>query len=118
VGARSTGYRRSDVRIPCISGVFIGVGLWGLHLGFSQGLLSAFVADTAPEDMRGTAFGLFNLLTGGALLVASVIAGWLWHDFGPKSTFVAGAVFSALAALFMAIQMTGAQVSQLIVDGT
>jgi MFS family permease len=90
--------------VPGISGMFVGVGLWGLHLGFSQGLLSAFVADTAPEDMRGTAFGLFNLITGGALLIASVIAGWLWHDFGPKSPFVAGAVFSVLAALIMTIQ--------------
>src|SRR5450631_1339991 len=80
--------------VPGLGGVFAGVGLWGLHLGFSQGLLSALVADTAPEDLRGTAFGLFNLLSGGALLVASVLAGWLWQSFGATSTFIAGAAFS------------------------
>ena len=83
--------------IPGLGGVVIGVGLWGLYLGFSQGLLSALVADTAPEDLRGTAFGLFNLVTGSALLAASVVAGWLWYDFGPTATFAAGAVFSGLA---------------------
>jgi MFS family permease len=88
--------------IPGISGVIIGVGLWGLYLGFSQGLLSALVADTAPPDLRGTAFGLYNLVTGGALLVASVLAGWLWYDFGPTATFSAGAVFSGLAILIVA----------------
>ena len=88
--------------IPGLGGVAIGVGLWGLYLGFSQGLLSALVADTAPEDLRGTAFGLFNLMTGGALLAASVLAGWLWYDFGPTATFCAGAVFSGLAILIVA----------------
>jgi len=88
--------------IPGLGGVVIGVGLWGLSLGFSQGLLSALVADTAPVDLRGTAFGLFNLVTGGALLAASVVAGWLWSDFGPTATFSAGAVFSALAILIVA----------------
>jgi MFS family permease len=89
--------------VPGLGGVFVGVGLWGLYLGLSQGLLSALVADTAPEDLRGTAFGLFNLVTGGALLVASVLAGWLWHAFGPTATFVAGAAFSASAAAIMAL---------------
>ena len=88
--------------VPGLGGTIIGVGLWGLYLGFSQGLLSALVADTAPEDLRGTAFGLFNLVTGGALLVASVLAGWLWYDFGPTATFSAGAVLSGLAILLMA----------------
>jgi MFS family permease len=87
--------------VPGLGGVIIGVGLWGLYMGFSQGLLSALVADTAPEDLRGTAFGLFNLLTGGALLVASVGAGWLWYDFGPTATFSAGAILSGLAILIM-----------------
>jgi MFS family permease len=91
--------------VPGLGGVFVGVGLWGLYLGLSQGLLSALVADTAPEDLRGTAFGLFNLVTGGALLIASVLAGWLWYAFGPTATFVTGAVFSGLAALIMAIRM-------------
>jgi MFS family permease len=88
--------------VPGLGGVVIGVGLWGLYLGFSQGLLSALVADTAPEDLRGTAFGLFNLVTGAALLIASVVAGWLWYDFGPTATFSAGAVLSGLAILIMA----------------
>ena len=88
--------------VPGLGGVVIGVGLWGLYMGFSQGLLSALVADTAPEDLRGTAFGLFNLVTGAALLIASVVAGWLWYDFGPTATFSAGAVLSGLAILIMA----------------
>jgi len=86
-------------------GVFLGVGLWGAYLGLSQGLLSAFVADTAPEDLRATAFGLFNLLTGGALLMASVLAGWLWQAYGPTATFVAGAIFSGVAVIAMAIRI-------------
>jgi len=89
--------------VPGLGGAVIGVGLWGLYLGFSQGLLSALVADTAPEDLRGTAFGLFNLVTGGALLIASVLAGWLWYSFGPTATFSAGAAFSALTILFMTL---------------
>src|ERR1035437_5320582 len=88
--------------VPGLGGVVIGVGLWGLYMGFSQGLLSALVADTAPEDLRGTAFGLFNLVTGAALLMASVVAGWLWYDFGPTATFSAGAILSGLAILIMA----------------
>lgn len=64
---------------PGLIGTAVGVGLWGLYLGLTQGLLSALVADTAPLDLRGTAFGIFNLVTGGALLVASLLAGWLWH---------------------------------------
>jgi len=88
--------------VPGLGGVAVGVGLWGLYLGFSQGLLSALVADTAPADLRGTAFGLFNLVTGGALLAASVLAGWLWHEFGPTATFCAGAAFSAIAILIVA----------------
>jgi hemolysin III len=74
-------------------------------MGLSQGLLSALVADSAPEDLRGTAFGLFNLLTGAALLIASVLAGWLWYALGPTATFLAGALFSAFAALTMAIRV-------------
>jgi MFS family permease len=91
---------------PGLGAVFAGVGLWGLYLGLSQGLLSALVADTAPEDLRGTAFGLFNLVTGSALLIASVLAGWLWQAFGPTATFVAGAAFSASAALIMILGLS------------
>lgn len=82
---------------PGIAGVAAGVVLWGLHMGLTQGLLSALVADTAPEDLRGTAFGMFNLVSGAALLAASVIAGALWDAFGAEGTFIAGAGFAAAA---------------------
>lgn len=75
----------------------LGVALRGLHTGFSQGLLAAMVADTAAADLRGTAFGVFNLLTRLALLVASVVAGALWDASGSTATFLAGVAFSALA---------------------
>lgn len=87
---------------PGLWGLFVGVGLWGLHMGLVQGLLSALVADTAPADLMGTGFGLFHLVTGVVLLVASVLAGWLWQMHGPTATFVAGAVFSIVAALVTA----------------
>jgi MFS family permease len=80
-----------------IAGVAIGVVLWGLHMGLTQGLLATLVADTAPAELRGTAYGMFNLATGIALLAASVIAGSLWDAVGPKGTFLAGAGFTALA---------------------
>ena len=77
--------------------VLVGVALWGLHMGMTQGLLSALVADTAPAPLRGTAFGVFNLSIGIALLLASVIAGALWTLLGPAYTFMAGAGFTALS---------------------
>jgi len=76
---------------------FAGAALWGLHMAFTQGLLSKLVADTAPAELRGTAFGIFNLVSGGALLLASMIAGALWSAFGPSATFLAGAAFAAVA---------------------
>ncbi len=78
-----------------------GVALWGLHMGMTQGLLAAMVADTAPEDLRGTAFGVFNLVAGVAMLAASAIAGALWQGLGATATFAAGAAFAGvtLAAL-------------------
>jgi len=77
--------------------VMIGVALWGLHMGLTQGLLAALVADTAPEELRGTAFGVFNLVSGVAMLAASILAGWLWGIAGPAGTFLAGATFTAIA---------------------
>ncbi len=77
--------------------VLAGVSLWGLHLALTQGLLAALVADRAPANLRGTAFGVFNLATGLALLVASLIAGWLWDAAGPGRTFIVGAAFAAAA---------------------
>ncbi|RWL95216.1 MFS transporter [Mesorhizobium sp.] len=82
-----------------LAGVALGVGLWGLHLGLTQGLLATLVADTAPPELRGTAFGMFNLSSGLALLAASLLAGALWDLFGPLMTFLAGAGFTALALL-------------------
>ncbi|OAP35845.1 MFS transporter [Sinorhizobium glycinis] len=79
-----------------IAALGIGVALWGLHMGFTQGLLATLIAETAPAELRGTAFGMFNLVTGTALLLASVIAGVLWDLAGPQATFVAGAAFTAL----------------------
>ncbi len=78
---------------------FLGAAFWGLHMAFTQGLLSKLVADTAPAKLRGTAFGIFNLVTGGALMLASVIAGALWSAFGAPATFVASAFFAAAAAI-------------------
>jgi MFS family permease len=79
---------------------WIGIGLWGLHMGFTQGVLSAMVAHSAPVEMRGTAFGVFNLAGGIALLVSSALAGGLWSFVGPAATFWAGAFFAiACAAL-------------------
>ena len=84
---------------PGLTGIAAGVVLWGLHMGLTQGLLSALVADTAPEDLRGTAFGMFNLVSGVALLAASVIAGALWDSVGARGTFLAGAGFAGAAML-------------------
>jgi MFS family permease len=78
---------------------FLGAAFWGLHMALTQGLLSKLVADTAPTAFRGSAFGIFNLVSGGALLLASVIAGSLWSVFGPSATFIAGGSFAALAAM-------------------
>ncbi|PSC04294.1 MFS transporter [Alsobacter soli] len=74
-----------------------GVALWGLHMGFTQGLLATLVADTAPARLRGTAFGVFNLAAGVAMLAASLIAGALWDAYGAPATFLSGAAFTTLA---------------------
>lgn len=80
-----------------LTGLAVGVVLWGLHMGMTQGLLAALVADAAPAELRGTAFGVFNLVGGVALLVASVLAGALWDAFGARATFLAGAGLAGLA---------------------
>jgi MFS family permease len=82
-----------------IAAVTLGVALWGLHMGLTQGLLAALVADTAPAALRGTAFGLFNFVTGLAMLAASILAGALWDAMGPQATFMAGAVITVFALL-------------------
>jgi MFS family permease len=80
-------------------GLAIGIALWGLHMGFTQGVLAAMVAHTAPARLRGTAFGAFNLASGIALLAASLIAGALWQFVGPTATFWAGALIAGISAL-------------------
>ncbi len=90
----------ADLVLACsdsLGAVFLGVLLWGLHMGITQGLLATMVADTAPPDLRGTAFGFFNLLAGLAMLVASALAGLLWDRLGASAAFYAGAIFGALA---------------------
>ena len=79
--------------------VFAGAALWGLHMAFTQGLLSKLIADTVPAELRGTGFGIFNLISGSALLLASVVAGALWNSRGPTATFLTGAVFAAISVI-------------------
>ena len=86
-----------------VPAVLLGVVFWGLHMGLTQGVLATLVADTAPEDLRGTAFGIFNLAGGVAMLIASVIAGGLWDLYGPRQTFLAGAVFTVIALVGLLI---------------
>ncbi len=77
--------------------ILIGVSLWGLHMGMTQGLLAAMVAHTAPPDLRGTAYGFFNLVSGIGMLFASIFAGLLWDKYGASYTFYAGAGFCLVA---------------------
>ena len=82
---------------------FAGIVLWGAHMGLTQGLLSTLVAEAAPAHLRGTAFGVFHLVSGAALLAASVLAGALWSAFGARWTFYAGAAFTAVALAGLAL---------------
>lgn len=82
----------------------VGVALWGLHMGLTQGLLAAMVAAAAPSHLRGSAFGFFNLASGVAMLAASALAGFLWDRLGAPSTFYAGAAFSAVALVLLAVE--------------
>ena len=82
--------------------VLVGVVVWGVHMGMTQGLLATMVADTAPSDLRGTAYGFFNLVSGLAMLIASVVAGLLWDQLGASFTFYAGAGFAILALIALA----------------
>ncbi|MFB0936883.1 MAG: MFS transporter [Propionivibrio sp.] len=81
--------------------VWAGITLWGLHMGMTQGLLATMIADVAPPDLRGTAFGFFNLVSGIAMLLASAIAGFLWDQFGASFTFMAGGVFGAMTLIVL-----------------
>lgn len=83
--------------------VSVGVVLWGLHMGITQGLLATMVADTAPEDLRGTAYGFFNLVSGIAMLVASGAAGLIWDQLGASFTFLAGIIFCVAALMLIGV---------------
>lgn len=84
-------------RLPGLTSMFVGISLWGLHMALTQGLLAKLVADHAPQRLKGTAFGVFNLATGVSLLFASVVAGVIWDRFGSDASFMTGALFATLA---------------------
>lgn len=84
--------------------VLIGVALWGLHMGMTQGLLATMVAEASPSDLRGTALGFFNLMSGLAMLIASTFAGALWDRVGAGATFHAGAIFCMLTLIAIALR--------------
>jgi MFS family permease len=107
IGAGFAALVASDVLLAQASsaaGVLAGAALWGLHLALTQGLLSALVAAVAPADLRGTAFGVFNLVSGLALLLASMLAGLLWDVVGPAWPFYAGAVFTLIAWIALVVR--------------
>jgi MFS family permease len=79
--------------------VFAGIAVWGVHMGLTEGLISALTADAAPSNLRGTAFGVVNLARGLMLVAASALAGALWNWRGPEATFLAGALLALLTAL-------------------
>lgn len=81
------------------AGLIVGALLWGAHMGLTAGILAAMVSDTAPESLRGTAFGIYNLLSAVALLAASVLAGGLWQLYSYQATFIAGSLLATLALL-------------------
>jgi MFS family permease len=86
-------------RNTSIAGAALGIVLWGLHMGFTQGLFAALIADAAPAQRRGSAFGLFNLVSGLALLAASAVAGIVWDRYGSAATFTTGAALTAAAGV-------------------
>lgn len=86
---------------PNLVFIFGGIVLWGLHMGMTQGVLAAIVADHSPSDLKGTAFGLFNLFSAIALLLASGVAGVLWDSYGPKITFLTSAILATLGVILL-----------------
>ena len=87
--------------------IMVGVAFWGLHMALTQGLFASLVADSAPTDLRGSAFGVFNFAGGIATLVASVVAGGLWDIYGPTATFIAGAGFTAVSLIGLLLFLPG-----------
>jgi MFS family permease len=88
-------------RATGLVGLFAGIGLWGVHMGMTQGLLATMVAGTAPDDLRGTAYGVFSLVSGAAMLLASILAGLLWDAVGSAATFYAGAALCGVALVLL-----------------
>jgi MFS family permease len=80
-----------------VTTILVGIAIWGLHMGLTHGVLAALVADTAPAELRGSAFGIFNFVSGLVALVASLLAGGLWQWYGPAATYYAGAISSSAA---------------------
>ncbi len=102
----------ADIALALADGyplLFAGIALWGLHMGLTQGILATLIADVAPDAYRGTAFGMFNLLSGAGLLGASVLAGWLWDRHGPAMTFWVGAGIALLATAFVVLHASNNQ---------
>ena len=102
----------ADIVLALATGVgmvMLGAGLWGLHMGLTQGLLATLVADASPAELRGSAFGLFNLVAGLMLLVASFVAGLLWDGYGPPATFVAGGLLTLVALLALLLRPPSAR---------
>lgn len=92
----------ADVALALAKGyavLFVGIALWGLHMGLTQGILASMITDVEPKAFRGTAFGVFNLLSGVALLVASGLAGWLWDQYDPAASFWMGALVAMMATV-------------------
>lgn len=92
----------ADVALALANGyalLFVGIALWGLHMGLTQGILASMIADVSPAVHRGTAFGVFNLLSGAALLIASGLAGWLWDRYSPSAVFWMGTLVAAMAVI-------------------
>ena len=97
-------------RATGLVGLLVGISLWGVHMGMTQGLLATMVADTAPDDLRGSAFGFFNLVSGLAMLFASVLAGLLWDEVGSAATFYSGAALCIAALVLMGARRFRTQV--------
>ena len=91
--------------VDSVAGALAGAALWGLHMGATQGLFAALVADEAPAALRGTAFGLFHLVSGGALFLASLLAGVLWQHFGSAASFRSGAALAGVALVGLLVRM-------------
>ncbi len=90
--------------LPGTPGLWLGVALWGLHMGLSQGGLSAAVAEFAPAELRATAFGLFHFVTGIFQLLSGAFAGWLWAYHGSSAAFMAGTAWALLALAVLVAQ--------------